>query len=135
VGPSFGNNFNNRTEEAMGSALDFWTAFREGAFERAIRPWLGYLFLLEDCPQSQRPVKVREPHFKVFEEFRDASYAQRYEIFCKKLVLERHYDAAALLTSKRMTGRQEGLYSEPDRDIGFQHFAAYLVAYLKGQVE
>jgi hypothetical protein len=23
VGPSFGNNFNNRTEEAMGSALDF----------------------------------------------------------------------------------------------------------------
>jgi hypothetical protein len=28
VGPSFGNNFNNRTEEAMGSALDLWTAFR-----------------------------------------------------------------------------------------------------------
>ena len=35
VGPSFGNNFNNRTEEAMGSALDLWTAFREGAFMRA----------------------------------------------------------------------------------------------------
>ena len=32
VGPSFGNNFNNRTEEAMGTALDLWTAFREGAF-------------------------------------------------------------------------------------------------------
>ena len=32
VGPSFGNNFNNRTEEAMGSSLDLWTAFREGAF-------------------------------------------------------------------------------------------------------
>lgn len=29
AGPSFGNNFNNRTEEAMGSALDLWTAFRE----------------------------------------------------------------------------------------------------------
>ncbi len=28
---SFGNNFNNRTEEAMGSALDLWTAYREGA--------------------------------------------------------------------------------------------------------
>ena len=28
VGPSFGNNFNNRTEEAMGSAIDLWTAFR-----------------------------------------------------------------------------------------------------------
>ena len=32
VGPSFGNNFNNRTEEALGSALDLWTAYREGAF-------------------------------------------------------------------------------------------------------
>jgi hypothetical protein len=55
VGPSFGNNFNNRTEEAMGSALDLWTAFREKAYKRTVRPWLGYLFLLEDCPQSQRP--------------------------------------------------------------------------------
>jgi len=25
VGPSFGNNFNNRTEEAIGTAHDFWT--------------------------------------------------------------------------------------------------------------
>ena len=32
VGPSFGNNFNNRTEEAIGTAHDFWTAYREGAF-------------------------------------------------------------------------------------------------------
>src|SRR4030065_1069887 len=58
VGPSFGNNFNNRTEEAMGSALDLWTAFREGAFNKTIKPWLGYIFLLEDCPQSRSPVKV-----------------------------------------------------------------------------
>jgi Restriction endonuclease XhoI len=29
VGPSFGNNFNNRTEEALGSALDLWTAGRQ----------------------------------------------------------------------------------------------------------
>jgi hypothetical protein len=68
-GPSFGNNFNNRTEEAMGSALDLWTAYREGAFNKTIRPWLGYVFLLEDCEGSRRPVKVREPHFKVFPEF------------------------------------------------------------------
>src|SRR3989344_2601155 len=29
---SFGNNFNNRTEEAIGTAHDLWTAYREGAF-------------------------------------------------------------------------------------------------------
>jgi hypothetical protein len=49
VGPSFGNNFNNRTEEAMGSALDLWTAFRERAYLQSPQPFLGYFFMLEDC--------------------------------------------------------------------------------------
>jgi hypothetical protein len=41
VGPSFGNNFNNRTEEAMGSALDLWTAYRERASLVSPQPFLG----------------------------------------------------------------------------------------------
>lgn len=82
---SLGNNFNNRTEEAMGSALDLWTAYREGAFATSPSPWLGYLLLLEDSPRARRPVEVKEPHFQVFEEFRDTSYARRYELFCRKL--------------------------------------------------
>ncbi len=60
VGPSFGNNFNNRTEEAMGSALDLWTAFREGAFNGGRQPFLGYFFMLEDCEASKKPVRVKE---------------------------------------------------------------------------
>jgi hypothetical protein len=40
---SFGNNLNNRTEEALGSATDLMTAYREGAFKLSLRPWLGYL--------------------------------------------------------------------------------------------
>ena len=39
---SFGNNFNNRTEEALGSAADLWAAYREGAFKPSTRPWLGF---------------------------------------------------------------------------------------------
>ena len=66
VGPSFGNNFNNRTEEAIGSALDLWTAFRERAYLDSPQPFLGYFFMLEDCDKSNRPVSVKEPHFKVF---------------------------------------------------------------------
>ena len=42
VGPSFGNNFNNRTEEAVGSAIDLWTAYREGAYLTSPQPFLGY---------------------------------------------------------------------------------------------
>jgi hypothetical protein len=38
VGPSFGNNFNNRAEEAIGTAHDLWTAYREGAFGQQPRP-------------------------------------------------------------------------------------------------
>ena len=67
---SFGNNYNNRTEEAIGSATDIWAAYREGAFKPSARPWLGYLMLLEEAPGSVTPVRAREPHFKVFPEFK-----------------------------------------------------------------
>ena len=126
VGPSFGNNFNNRTEEAMGSALDLWTAFRENAFGSTARPWIGYMFLLEDCPRSNTPVGVKEPHFKVFPEFRDSSYAKRYEIFCRRLVRERHYDCAAFLMSNPEKGLN-GDFSEPAADLTFHTFANSLV--------
>lgn len=127
VGPSFGNNFNNRTEEAIGSAIDLWTAYREGAFNKTAQPWLGYLFLLEDCPASQTPVKVKEPHFKVFPEFVNASYAKCYEFFCRKLVRERHYNAAAFLMSDRKMGLK-GIFQEPGNDLTFNIFAKSLVA-------
>jgi len=127
VGPSFGNNFNNRTEEAMGSALDLWTAYREGAFLSGPQPFLGYFFMLEDCPTSQRPVKVKEPHYKVFPEFVGASYLQRYELFCRKLMLERHYTSTAFITSNRETGLQ-GRYVTPAPDISLDQFARTLIA-------
>ena len=128
VGPSFGNNFNNRTEEAMGSALDLWTAFREGALNPTVSPWLGYFFLLEECPASRRPVRVVEPHFPVLPEFRDASYAVRYELFCRKLVRERHYNAAAFMLSPREAGRA-GAYTEPAADLTLDLFARSLSAH------
>src|SRR6476660_695349 len=84
VGPSFGNNFNNRTEEAMGTAMDLWTAYRERAFGDTPRPFAGWLILVEDAPKSRTPVRDASPHFPVFPEFRSASYAERYNILCKK---------------------------------------------------
>lgn len=41
VGPSFGNNLDNRSEEAIGSATDIWVAYREGRFGNAPAPFLG----------------------------------------------------------------------------------------------
>ena len=124
---SFGNNYNNRTEEAVGSATDIWAAYREGAFKPSARPWLGYLMLLEEAPESTRPVRAQEPHFKVFEEFRLASYAKRYEILLTKLVRERLYDATCFLMSNSADGRK-GYYKEPAPELSFATFITSLTA-------
>lgn len=124
---SFGNNYNNRTEEALGSASDLWAAYREGAFKPSGRPWLGYLMLLEDAPGSTRPVRAQEAHFKVFEEFRSASYAKRYEILLTKLVRERLYDATCFLMSSSADGAK-GNYSEPVPELNFANFVTSLLA-------
>ena len=129
VGPSFGNNFNNRTEEAMGSALDLWTAFRQRAYLESPQPFLGYFFMLEDCEASNRAVSVQESHFKVFPEFVGASYMRRYELFCRKLVLERHYSASAFITSSVADGIK-GKFKTPADDLSVDRFAKVLVAHL-----
>ena len=116
---SFGNNFNNRSEEAIGSATDLWAAYREGAFAPSARPWLGYLMLLEESPKSLRPVKVSQPHFRVFAEFDGASYATRYELLLTKLIRERLYDSACLLLSNRESG-ESGDYREPSSELSFR---------------
>ena len=125
---SFGNNFNNRTEESVGSAHDFWTAYREGAFVKSPRPWLGFFMLLEEAPASTRPVDVKEPHFPVFEEFRDSSYAKRYEVLCLKLIRERLYDGACLLLPEGDSG-VKGRYREPNKEVSFPSFARSLSAH------
>lgn len=112
VGPSFGNNFNNRTEEAIGTAHDFWTAYREGAFGQQPRPFVGWLMLVEDAPRSRAPVRDVSPNFPVFPEFKGASYLQRYDLLCRKLVQEQLYTTATVLASPRnalATGEVTGL--------------------------
>lgn len=101
VGPSFGNNFNNRTEEAIGTAHDFWTAYREGAFGDQPRPFVGWLILVEDAPGSRSEVYCASPHFPVFREFENASYLKRYDILCRKLVKEQLYTTASVIISPR----------------------------------
>jgi len=125
VGPSFGNNFNNRTEEAIGNATDLWAAYREGAYATSQRPWLGFAFILEDCPKSRSSVRVKETHFNVFPEFNEASYAKRYEILLTKLLRERLYDGVSLLLTTK-TGGIKGEYSCPSEELSFIAFARSL---------
>ena len=130
VGSSFGNNFNNRTEEAMGSALDLWTAYRERVLGYQSQPWLGYLLLLEDSVKSQSRVRLKPSNFQILPEFHGASYRERYEIFCRKLVLERLYNAACFITSQRSGQDGEGNYAEPADDLTARLFLSSLARHV-----
>jgi hypothetical protein len=123
IGGSYGNNLNNRAEEALGNASDIWTAYREGRFGIATRPLLGYLFLLRDEQKVLRPVQNKESHFKVDPIFDGASYAKRAEILCRRLVLERLYDTACLILS---TKEDSTRITEPAEDLKFHRFVAAL---------
>ena len=134
-GPSFGNNFNNRTEEALGTAEDFWTAYREGAFGiDKPRPWTGWLMFLEDCEKSHVDVNLTEKYFQVLPEFKKTSYAQRYEILARKLMHEKKYDHAAFLMASK-DGGSRGEYSEPAQDLTIHNFLASLAGHVRVYLE
>ena len=132
VGPSFGNNCNNRCEEALGNAVDLWTAYRDGAFKESKRPFVGYLMILEDAPASRRPVMDFSPNFPVFPEFRSASYAARYNILCRKLMAEQLYSAATVIISPR-TASKNGEYSEMSELTGLKSFITTLAGHVAAE--
>lgn len=127
---SFGNNFNNRTEEALGSAIDLWTAFREKGFPQTQQPWLGYAIIVQKSKKSTSEVRLLEPHYKVRPEFQKTSYLDRYVLFCKKLMQERHYSSTALLsTTEKMD------FDYPDDEISFDSFLLSFMGFIQGKLK
>jgi Restriction endonuclease XhoI len=125
---SFGNNFNNRVEEALGNATDFWMAYSKGIYKPSQKPWLGYLFMLEEDEKSMRPTqRINLSPFGVDEAFQQRSYARRYELVCERLVRERLYDAACFFTSNAKGGAR-GTYAQPNEELSIRNFAISLHA-------
>jgi hypothetical protein len=117
---SFGNNQNNRIEEMIGQSRDIWLAARESLLGD-IRPWFGYLMLLEDHPNSRRPPGGgRRPLLPADPIFQDTSYLDRYKIAFERLRLEGDVNAACLLVSERTAATVE----YPDPTMSFNAFAA-----------
>ncbi len=141
-GKSIGNNINNRSEEAVGSARDIWTAFREGRFGNSPAPFLGYFFLLEDRDAVKKPVANKEPYFSVDplfkgpvfkrpalaaksgkERYQGVPYTTRYELLCRRLVLERLYTAACFILASNSSNTT---LTQPAEDLSFRRLAAAL---------
>ena len=132
VGPSFGNNFNNRAEEAIGTAHDFWTAYREGAFGKQPRPFVGWLMMVEDAPASRAPVQEKSPHFSVFKEFKGASYLIRYDLLCQKLIQEQLYTTASVIASERKA-MYDGTFNEFSSMTGLKTFVTALAGHVAAE--
>lgn len=127
VGPSFGNNANNRVEEALGTATDLAVAFREGTFPRQAAPFLGYLILVEEAPASTRAVRATSPHFPPRPEFVEASYVGRHGLLCDKLVRESLFTAATAISSPA-TAAANGKFGEIPPSLPLKTFFRQLAA-------
>jgi type II restriction enzyme len=126
---SFGNNFNNRTEEAIGNAADIWRSYEEGYFGH-IRPWLGFVMVLEKAKGSTTPLGDSSALFDTDPIFRGTGYLDRYRILMQRLVREKQYDAAVVVA----TTKGEGTIDEPVFDLSFANFEAAIaarIAYIK----
>ena len=127
---SFGNNCNNRTEEVIGLARDFWVAYREKTFGLVSQPWLGYFFLLEDSERSRSPVKLHPSSIPPLEKFTATSYQDRYRILCETLMLERDFSATSLVLSRRPDKSAKIEISEPEPGLSFAAFCKSLYSHL-----
>jgi type II restriction enzyme len=120
AGDGAGRNYNNRTDEALGQAVDVWKAVERGIIDTPLRPWLGYFMLLEDNAAFNEPVMARTPVWNPDPAFDGSSYADRYEVFFERMVRERLLDAACLV----MGDKHSGAVRFPSATLSFQAFAA-----------
>lgn len=131
---SFGNNLNNRAEEAIGNNTDLLQAYEEGVFEPSPAPWIGYLMLMADNKESQSVPQVREPNFEVDDEFEGATYVDRMELLCLRMVRQRLVNNAAFILSDEEEGLN-GEYWQPNEELKFTRFCRSLVAHVDGQID
>jgi hypothetical protein len=131
-GPSFGNNANNRFEEALGSGIDLSVAQREGLFGAGASPFVGYCILVEDDEKSRCVPKRGNPsrHFSADPIFKTASYQERMRILCERMVQERIYTAAAVITSAP-SAEKTGKYNDLSANTSLAKMIARFLAHVE----
>jgi hypothetical protein len=130
IGPSVTNNLDDWAERALGNAMDVWRAYGEGTFG-SIRPWLGFVLLLEESDESTRKRTSARGSCRIDPIFDDTSAKDRYGVLCRRLVRGRLYDAACFVTSSR--DPDEPIH-QPNPELGFANFIAAIAgraAYIK----
>jgi len=131
---SFGNNLNNRAEEAIGNNTDIIEAYEEGVFAPSPQPFIGYLMLMADNDESRNVPQLREVNFDVDEQFRDATYVDRMELLCLRMVRKRLVNESAFILSDGNVGL-DGEHWEPNKELKFERFARSLASHVSGHID
>jgi hypothetical protein len=90
------------------------------------------MIMVEDAPESRRPVKNNSPHFPVFHEFDGTSYLDRYNLLCQKLVQEQLYTTASVITSERNPGTN-ATYADLSEMTSLKTFIASLAGHIAAE--
>jgi hypothetical protein len=85
--------------------------------------------LIEKSEKSISKVKIQEPHFKVRPEFKNTSYIDRYSLFCKKLMQERHYSGTCLIWTD-----SEKKFGVVDEELSLNSFLLSYMGFLQGKL-
>ncbi|MBR9882310.1 MAG: hypothetical protein GYB21_01030 [Oceanospirillales bacterium] len=140
---SIGNNFNNRSEEVLGSGIDLKTAIEEYAFGENTDIFTGYLIVVELSQKTLRKPKIDMKYFPVMDGFVSTknqnlshyrkqpdgtypsvlgiTYIERYNELCKRLVTKGLYSAAALIGAHE-SPRDRGNYCTLCAETSFETF-------------
>ena len=123
-GTSLAKNFNNRVEEAVGQAADVWKAYERGFLSSGMRPWVGYLMIIDDIPETSTipsSSKTTPGDMGLDPTFKGMTRAERYAEAFARLDQERMLDATCVSIS-----HADGSYSFPSDWLSFNGFAAQL---------
>ncbi|MCG5446182.1 PaeR7I family type II restriction endonuclease [Micromonospora sp. NIE79] len=122
---SAANNFNNRTEEAIGNATDLRLAHAQTGMYGDLSPWAGFMFLIEESAETIYPVGGLSSKWPVDAEFRNSSYLKRGEILSRRMLQQGLYDAVCFVTSSQNPAQPP---REPVEELSWLNFVEAVLA-------
>ncbi len=137
---SIGKNQNNRIEESIGNAYDFWASYENRNFIHLTpRPWLGYLFVGRYADGDEnKTVEVNQPHFPTDAAFsghdsnarlaatkvKGPSYAERYKVFLERMLGKKLYDGACFIVTHESIKDSDANYRVLFPELSGERFVA-----------
>ncbi len=118
---SYGNNLNNRAEEAIGESVDAKYAIQKGLIGQTIPPLLCYALIVKKEKKSTTICKAsRKSHFPLDPVYVNTSYIDKFKILCQRMRREGLFGAVWFVTVDPI----DGIVEEPDPDLTYEKFIA-----------